>query len=293
MGLLMATRPRMERPPPDPAATREDPKAVASVVEAALPGVDVLDRALELDDGARADLAGVDASGRLVLVQLAAETGDRAALDALDLLSLARRCPELFARHLGSSRIVPRLEPRVVVIHEPGDARLAERLSALAGAGIELYELHSVRSAAGERTHLIPRPDPAGQGSRGAPGLSLERFLESLPAERQDLGRSLCERLARLDDELRTEVGAHAVSWYFQDRLLVRLEVRGARLRGAVGPRGELRDLGSARAADELLEEALSRLVDEVGQGRSDEGAGARHEPIALLSAEELEAFRG
>ena len=35
MGLLMATRPRMERPPPDPAATREDPKAVASVVEAA------------------------------------------------------------------------------------------------------------------------------------------------------------------------------------------------------------------------------------------------------------------
>lgn len=288
----MATRPRIERPP-DSTPTRDDLAAVASAVEAALPGVDVLDRALDLDDGARADLAGVDASGRLVLVQLAAESIDRAALDALDLLSLARRSPELFVRHLASDRIAPRLEPRVVVILEPDGARLAERLSPLAVAGLELFELRTVRSAAGERSHLLPRANPAFQEA-GAPGLSLDRFVESLAPERQDLGRSLCERLARLDDELRTEVGMQSVAWYFQDRLLVRLEARGARLRGAVGPRGELRDLGSARAADELLEEALSRLVDEVGEGRPDAGSGAaRHEPIALLTAEELEAFRG
>ncbi len=284
----------MERPPDAP-ATRENLASVAGAVEAALPGVDVLDRALEFDDGARADLAGVDASGRLVLVQLAAEAGDRAALDALDLLGLARRCPELFARHLGSTRITARLEPRVVVILEPNDARLAERLSALAGAGLELFELRTVKSAAGERSHLLPRAVPGYHSHEGVlPPMALERFLESLPAERRDLGRSLCERLGRLDDELRTEVGAESVGWFFQDRLLVRLEARGSRLRGAVGPRGELRDLSGTRQADELLEEALSRLVDEVGQTRPEEGAeAARHEPIALLTQEELDAFRG
>jgi hypothetical protein len=292
----MATRPRVERPPESP-PPHDDLAAVANAVEAALPGLDVLDRALVFDDGARADLAGVDASGHLVLVQLAALEGDRATLEALDLFALARRSPELFARHLRSTKIVAHLDPRVLVIFEPADARLASRLTALAGAGLELFELRTVRSATGERSYLLPRST----GGVHLPGLdagpSLERFLQSLPQERQDLGRSLCERLARLDDDLATEVATESVGWYFQERLLVRLEARGARLRGAVGPRGVLRDLDSGRDGDELLEEALSRLVEEVGQARVEEDraeaeTAARREPIALLTAEELDAFR-
>jgi len=292
----MATRPRVERPPESP-PPHDDLAAVASAVEAALPGLDVLDRALVFDDGARADLAGVDASGHLVLVQLAAADSDRATLDALDLFALARRAPELFTRHLRSTKLVPRLEARILVIFEPTDVRLGSRLTALASAGLELFELRTVRSAAGERSYLLPRST----GGVLLPGLeagpSLERFLESLPAERQDLGRSLCDRLARLDDELGTEVGTESVGWYFQERLLVRLEVRGARLRGGVGPRGILRDLESGRDGDELLEEALSRLVEEVGQSRVEDDreeaqATTRREPIALLTAEELDAFR-
>jgi hypothetical protein len=282
--------------PPEPSPTHDELAAVISAVEAALPGLEVLDRALEFDDGARADLAGVDASGRLVLVQLASDDGDRAALEALDLFALARRNPELFARHLQTAKIVVRLEPRVLVIVEPADVRLAQRLASLSGAGLEVFELRSVRSAAGHSSYLLPRCPGVHDRGADAPPPSLERFLDGLPPERIDLARSLCDRLARLDDELRTEVGPEAVGWYFQDRLLVRLESRGTRLRGAVGPRGLLRDLDTDRDADELLESALSRLVEEVGHARPapdpTEAGAPRPEPIALLTAEELDAFR-
>jgi hypothetical protein len=58
-----------------------------------------------------------------------------------------------------------------------------------------------------------------------------------------------------------------------------------------------LRDLESGRDGDELLEEALSRLVEEVGQTkiedeREEPEAATRRQPIALLTAEELDAFR-
>ncbi len=287
----MATQPRIERPQ-DRTHTRDDLGAIVSALAAALPGIEILDRALEFDDGARAELAGVDASGRLVLVQVARANGEQAALDALDLFALARSTPELFARHLATEKLVPELGVRVVVIAETADARLAQRLAALADLGLVLCELRSVKSAAGEHIYLLPRTAVAGLAA-AAPARSLESFLEGVPDERRELGRSLCDRLARLDDELRLEVGPESAGWHFQERLLVRLESRGGRLLGAVGPRGALRALESPRDADELLEEALARLVDGVGPGASDGGAeGARREPIALLSPEELEAFR-
>jgi len=64
-----------------------------------------------------------------------------------------------------------------------------------------------------------------------------------------------------------------------------------------VGADGRAHELSGRRDADELLEAALSRLMEEVGRlepGDGDAGAErALPEPaLALLSAEEIEAFR-
>jgi hypothetical protein len=288
-----------EDPAEDAAAELE---AVAIAVEDALPGVQVVDRALELDDGARADLAGIDATGRMVLVRIAGEDPDRAALDVLDLITFVRSHTAL-ARHLGAPRSAGSLAPRVVVILEPRDRVLAARLDAVSGAGLELYDLRTVKSAAGERAYLVARAG-GGVAGGGKSAPTLQRFLDALPPEREELGRELCARLTRLDDELRTEASADAVSWYFRDRQLVRLESRSGRLSGVVGGVGRPHDVDARRDADELLEAALSRLMEEVGRDDADApgrdgspgGSGSRHEPpegeLALLTPDEIEAFR-
>jgi len=280
------------------APTAADLEAVAGAVEEALAGVRILDRALVFDDGSRADLAGVDSSGRVVLVRLASDDGDRATLGVLDLMAFARGHVELIARHLGAPRSTATVDPRVIVILEPADEVLAARLGAVTGAGLELYDLRTVKSAAGERAYLVARS--SGMVSGVDVQATLQRFLDTLPPEKEQLGRELVARLARLDDELRTEATADAVAWFFRDRPLVRLESKSGRLSGAVGSDGRALDLSAPRDADELLEAAVTRLMEEVG--RLDEGGEdgdepdaaleGREPPLALLSPEEIEAFR-
>jgi hypothetical protein len=280
---------------PDPAGapTAADLEAVAGAVEEALTGVRILDRALEFDDGTRADLAGTDSAGRIVLVRLANEDADRSALGVLDLLAFARAHAELLARHLGLPRASASFEPRVVVILEPDDRVLAARLGAVSVAGLELHDLRTVKSAGGERAYLVVRAGGTG-GVRDVQS-TLQRFLEALAPENAELGRELCVRLARLDDDLRTEASTDAVAWFYRDRPLVRLESKSGRLSGSVGADGRGHELTGRRDADELLEAALSRLMEEVGRLPADDADAdpERGEPaLALLSAEEIEAFR-
>ena len=287
----MATKPR---PKAASQPSAQDLEAVGQSVEQALPGVAILDHGLVFDEAARADLAGVDAAGRLVLVRLAGEDADASSLGLLDLLGYAHRHVALIARHLDTPRVVPTLEPRLVVVMEPGDALLAERLSPLSGRGLELLELRSVKSRAGERAYLVPVGGDAESVVASANG-GVERFLDGLEGDRQELGRLLCSRMARLDDELRVEAGPDSVAWFFQDHLLVRLDARGGHLLAAVGNRGNARAIGSTRDADELLEDALSRLVEEVGQMPAEDVPGAylqAQEGEPLLTEEEIEAFR-
>jgi hypothetical protein len=242
----------------------------------------------------RADLAGVDAGGRLVLVYLAGEDEDRSTLEVLDLLAFARRQTLLIVRHLSSPKIAEQLDPRVIVVLDSGDSLLAMRLSVLSGAGLELLKLGSVKSAAGEQSYLMPHaPEP---GSVSLTPAGVDRFLEALPTELRELGRGLCESLSRLDDDLNVEASIESVTWYFRDSPLVRLESRGGRLRGVVGVQGQAHDLSSARQADEFLEEALSHLVTKMGQFSTGEvPRGGPVGPTAgapLLTPEEIEAFR-
>ena len=100
--------------------------ALFSGLEEVLPGIQVLDRELVFENGGRADLAAVDPSGRLVLVLLASEDGDRAVLETLDTYHYARTNTAILARHLSGRRINALVVPRIVVINANNDTTLVE-----------------------------------------------------------------------------------------------------------------------------------------------------------------------
>jgi hypothetical protein len=256
------------------------------------PGLEVLDRELALEGGARADLAAVDPSGRLHLVQLAADDGDRAALEALDALRALRAELGVLARHLGGGRVRADRPARLLVVAPRADARFLERLEALAEAGVAVYGLRSVKSAAGEATYLVPlRAEAEASGGVGA-----EPFLGALPARLEGLGRELVERMARLDEELAPAADATTLLWRLGQEALCRVERIDDRLEAGVAPRYEPFPLRGPADVERLVEESLARLVEVLGlTRRPPPEVGPRRVPQAdepILTPEEIEAFR-
>ncbi|MCZ6598465.1 MAG: hypothetical protein O7B99_12555 [Planctomycetota bacterium] len=275
-----------------------DPEAT---FEEILPGVEILDRELEFDDGSRADLAAVDGAGRLVLCLFAGDDPDRSALEVLDTLAFVTRNTPLLARHLASARIQPDLDPRVLVVVDPGDARLIGRLTRLAGNELELYEVRTVKSSSGERAYLVPVEGHAGGGSP-APTASPASFVESLPTALAETGRLLVERMARLDDELVSKTGRDAVTWSFRDRVLARIERVGDHLQGGLGAGEEPQRIETSEDVGRFLEAALGHLVELLGEAKKPPFPGGALRPPggpqreldggSILTPEEIEAFR-
>ena len=269
-------------------------EALETGLSEALPGVEVLDRGLEFDDGVRADLAAVDPVGRLVLVVVAHAEPDRAVLDALDVLRQARANTALVVRHIGSRRIDPGLEPRIVVVDPADDERVAERLGALAGAGIDVFGVRTLRSAAGECSYLVAKGDTR-QPVAGARGV--QEFLDALPLPLQDIGRELTARMNRLDDDLLAATDGSAVVWRWKGEVLARLECVGDQLRASVAPDHRPAPVREATDLDEVVDGALARLVAELhrrpAEAGDDDLAGGGLDPDEpLLTPDEIAAFR-
>jgi hypothetical protein len=272
-----------------PAGERDSHAALLAGLEELVPGLTVLDRELALEGGARAELVATDPAGRLVLVQLAPEDPDRAALDVLELLAALARDQEPLARHLGFAPSPLVRAPRVLVVSASSDARLAARLAPLASAGVELVGLRSVKSAAGERAYLV-RLDAAGRPVASAGGVAA--FVRALSARQEPLVRALLERMQRLDEELAVEGDAETLVWRLAGRVLARLERLDGGLTGSVAPGHEPEALAEAADVERFVERALSELVRVLGLASSGptRPAPSRDEP--LLTAEEIQAFR-
>jgi len=242
-----------------------DPSGVLAALEAgvgeALPGLEILDRDLVFDQVGRADLAAVDALGRLVLVLVAGEDPDQAVLDALDLLAYARTNTSLLARHFGSRRSDPGLEPRVVVVDPACDERLAVRLGALSSAGVEVFGVRTLRSAAGERAYLVAtgRESAAATGEGG-----IRAFLDALPLPLQEVGEELTQRMSRLDEELLATGDAGSLVWRLHGEVLARFACSGDHLTASVAPHHLPAAVRRSADVDGVLEEALARLVAEL-----------------------------
>jgi len=269
--------------------------ALSIGLEEVLPGIEVLDRDLSFDGG-HADLAAVDGAGRLVLVQLADKDADRAALDALDALAFARRHAEVLARHLGSRRLRPDLEPKLVVITASTDERVCERLgqrlAPLLDGDLELFGIRAVRSRRGERSYLHPLV--AAESAAGGLARSPEAFLGDVSEELRPLALALVGRMTRLDDELQVEASRRTLSWRFRGHELARLERRTAGLVGRIPDQEELA-VQVDGDLDRFVEGAMGRLVAVLGSGEPEADAAVEatpDEPMNLLSPEEIEAFR-
>lgn len=289
-------------------------------LEEALPGVRMLDQDLELEGGGRADAAGVDNAGRIVLALVAGDDEDATALAVLEALSSGRRHADLIGRHLGARRVRADLGPRVVLVVPPEAERLVGRLAALRGQGLEILEIRGVKSRRGERSYLVPvetgdvvdlRPDP------GA-----EAFLDALPPEGEaplsegqaglrELGELLVERMGRLDDELSVRASTGAVAWSLGEEVLVRAEQKGETLRASVGPAHKARAVTSVGELEAVLEAAMERMVELLDHappppkgglepppgaaGPPEEPGGRSPGEVAeegVLTDDELEAFR-
>jgi len=273
--------------------------ALEEGLEQALPGVEILDRELTLDDGVDADLAGVDAAGRVFVALLGEPDADVTALRVLDLLAWVRGNSAVLARHLGSSAARPDQPARLVVVLPEAPARLRRRLRTLSVAGVELLGLRTIQSRGGERVYLtaLERPSRLAPAS-GVPG---EAFLGGLPIGVRSLARHAVDRIERLDNELEALVDDDAIAWRFRGRTLVRLERVGDGLRATLGAEHVPRSVRAEADVEALLEDALSELVPMFADGAPPErrhhappdasgGFPLLDEP--LLTAEEIEAFR-
>jgi len=265
--------------------------ALSTGLDEIVPGVEILDRELAFEGGARADLAGVDPSGRLLFVLLAGEDADRAALEALDALTVLRTQMELLVRHFGEGRVNPERAPRLFVVSPISDERLCARLAALGDAGVQVLGLRAVKSAAGERSYLVK----LGGGERAGAG-GVGAFLRALPARLEALGAALVERMQRLDEELEPAGDASTLVWRLQGEVLCRVERIGDLLQASVGPRHEPLALGDLDDLERLVEHALGRLVRVLGMTRGDRPPKEAAKPGAgdapILTAEEIQAFR-
>jgi hypothetical protein len=286
--------PAEKRPRARAAEERGPLAALIEGLDEIVPGLEVLDRELSFEGGARADLAAVDPSGRLHLVLLAGEDADKAALEALDALGLVRGQLELLLRHFGERHVNPERAPRVLVVSPTSDARLAERLGALSEAGVSVLGLRTVKSAAGERSYLV-RLDPSARAAGTAGGVAA--FLRALPVRLEPLGTALVERMERLDEELTAVGDATTLVWRLAGEVLCKVERIGDLLQASVAPRHEHLPLGDLADLDKLVERAMARLVRVLNLTRGERpaagqppGKAPREEP--LLTPEEIQAFR-
>jgi hypothetical protein len=268
--------------------------ALIAGLDEIVPGIEVLDRDLRFEGGARADLAAVDPSGRVHLVLLAGDEPDKAALETLDLVGVTRAQLDLLVRHLGADRANAERAPRVLVVSATSDVRLAERLGVLADAGITVLGLRVVKSAKGERAYLV-RLDPTARLTSGGGGVAA--FLRALPARLEPLGNTLVERMERVDEELAPTGDASTLVWRLGGEVLLRVERIGELLQASVAPRHEPMPLGDLGDLERVVGKAYGQLARLLGLARGEAvAAGPRPSPgradEPILTPEEIEAFR-
>ncbi len=277
-----------------PDGERDELETLIAGLDEIVPGLEVIDRELAFEGGARADLVAVDPSGRVYLVLRANQDSDTAVLETLDAVALLRGQLEVLVRHCGESRVNPERAPRVLVVCAGSDARMVERLGALSEAGVLVLGSRAVKSAAGEQRYLV-RLDPGARAAVGPSGVAA--FLRALPARLEPLGAALVERMGRLDEELAASGDATTLVWRLSGEVLAKVERIGDLLQASVAPRHEPLPLAELADLERLVERALGRLVRVLGLTRAERPEssperrpGRSDEP--LLTPEEIQAFR-
>ena len=288
--------------PGDPnGSTQSIYRAVERGLGEVVPGLEILDRDLELAEDLTVQLVGRDARGHLVLVLVVEGDADGLTVVALEALRQARAQRSLLSRHLGDPRLRGDLPERVYLISDSFDDLVVGRLTPLLGDAIELFEVRTVRSARGENAYLV-RIHSSAEGPAAAESESTSVFLAALPEEVRDVARIVVRRLSRVDDELDRSSTRQQVLWRSGEAVLARLGWEDGLLRGSVPSRGSAFPLRSERDVDPFVEEVVSSYVENLRasphtdlqppleEGRPPLAALAVEQ--AVLTSDELDAFR-
>jgi len=262
----------------------------------AVPGLEVLDRELQLGEGSCADLAGIDGSGRLVLIMLVEGEGDATALAVLDALAYARENGALLARHWKSARLRTELDAQVVLVADHFSTRLSQRLTSLGGTLVKFLEVHELSSKTGTASYLVPLRTLS---SGAAPGVLIpEAYVASLPEYLRDPASLMLRRVGRIDEDLDCTATANGLQWRFQGEVLCSLSQGGERLEGFLAESSTAFNLVGDGQLDAFVERVLECYIERLDGAVRPLGEILEQVEIVpqdrgqLLSPEEIEAFR-
>jgi hypothetical protein len=277
-------------------AVRERTRAsVASGLSEVLHGLEIVDRDLELEPGRAADLVGVDGGGRLVLVLMVDGDADATALAALDAVAHAQRNVGVLAQHLQVTRLRAEQAALVVLVTERFGERTLGRCAALDPELVRLFELRRVASARGENVYLAPVL-PISWRAADAGSRSSEVFLESLAAAQREIAELLVKRVAHIDDQLVLDATERSLSWRLKNELVACLLAVEDRLEGQVPPDARPKRIAHKSEVESFVDETSRRYVELLNATTGTPTLPALVEPSgdprALLSKEEIEAFR-
>lgn len=283
-----------------------------SALAAALPDLEWIDRNLELGDGRRVDLVGVDGSGRALALVLVGADEEQGLLAALDAHAWFADHQSLLDGHFGHPRLDPERAPRVVLVAERFSERMLARLSGLDPAIVQALELRQVTSQRSVRTYLVPARSAAHGASPDDP-TGARALLRGLAPEPAALAERLLRRLIRADDEIELSADGAGVRCTLDGEALCGLQARRGALTGWVGEDAP-EPLAHAEDGEAWIEQvlrALRRLLPASGPTTRPRDPRGHTEPDAavepkersegpdpfdpgapLLSAEELAAFQ-
>jgi len=258
------------------------------------PDLEPVDRDLELGEGRTVDLACVDGTGMLWLVSWVREDDVEPILTVLDSMVWFESTHAVLARHFNCPRLRAEAGLRVALVAEVFPGRLQARLSGLNPSVLRMFELKHLRSARGDHAYLVPlessRPSAAMSES-----VSVDAFIEGLAEDSRELALRMMRRIERIDDRLQCTAKAHEMIWNLPDGPLCELRAGNGVLVTRALPSGEKRPLTRMEDLESSLEDVLEAYVERLPAASGELARPAELanvDPAALLSPEEIEAFR-
>jgi len=261
-----------------------------SALELHLPGIELLDRELEIARGAgkarTLALVGRAAGGRLVLIEELEGPPEKTALRALELAALARDHAQELLGRFGCA-----LGPTLVLLAGEHAAELGNLLAPLLGRELQLFSCTQIRTRSSTSFALAPL---AGSRAERAPR-SREDFLAELAPPVRPLAEKLWQRLSAPALGARAEIGSAGVRWSDARGPLCSLAGGQDGLSGRLPGLDEAIELGNEADGRGFLDAVLALHLERTGGGMkapaqaSPDGAFDPRTP--LLSEAEIAAF--
>jgi hypothetical protein len=185
--------------------------ALEDVLHESLDGFVVLDRGVQLDGAPslsgvrRADLAGVNRTGQLVLVHVLPRR-DELLEAAVDLLSTLRERAGVLARHLSDARIDLAREPLAALVVDGAEPAGVAALRALRARELRLFERVRVQSGRATSAWIMPVDLQAGSAKAAiSPLLEWIERIDSALGYFEDNCVLVCLAVNRMKSDLAPE----------------------------------------------------------------------------------------